>query len=401
MEIVNNKKEQLHRGLFFFSCALLLIYTASSAYLYYMQTIQDIAGIEAGNHLFESDLPYHIKMAVVDNWYYSLTGIFYKLAYMLPGSEYIVAIGLASVTGLSVYVTYQIMKLLSEGLSDGLAMFLAMCLNFMMAAHWDFGHTQWYIGYETGNLWHNSTYLVMRLFALLCIKYYVRLYQSYRIKLSLKDAILYSVLLMLSTAAKPSFVVVFLPGMAILLLIDLFQGVKFKQVFFFAFTVIPSLLIVVWQEMILFGEETESGIAIDPWYTLSLHANHPKVTLVLSIAFPLVVLFFSIKELFKNRMYLISWIMWGLGFLQMLLLTETGERANAGNFIWGYAIAIFVLNTTSLLVFIKQIQMKNAFLTIRWIRRTYYFVGILVFAYQTYCGVLFYIWMVQGNTYWI
>jgi hypothetical protein len=401
MKVTNRNKEEFHKGLFIFSIALLVLYTASSAYLYYMQAIQDIAGIEAGNRLFESDLPYHIKMAVVDNWYYSLTGLFYKLVYMLPASEYLVAAGLSVVTGVTVWLTYQIIRELTEKIPNGIVMCISLCLNFMMAAHWDFGHTQWYIGYESGNLWHNSTYLLMRLFALLCIKYYIRLHESYRTKISVRDAVVYSFLLMLSTAAKPSFVVVFLPGMAILLLVDLIQGVAFKKVFFFAITVVPSLLVVLWQNVVLFGDSTESGIVFDPWYTLSLHAKHPKVTLVLSIAFPLIVLFFSLKELLKNRIYLISWIMWGLGFLQMLLLTETGERSNAGNFVWGYAIAIFVVNVTSLLVFIKRIHAKKVFLNTKWIGKIYYVIASLVFLYQTYCGVLFYIWMLQGKTYWI
>ncbi len=376
-------------------------YTVACTYLFYMQAIQKIVDIEAGSHLFESDLPYHIKMAVVDGWYYSLTGFLYKIFDTFPASNYFIAVFLGLIAGGTVYLTYKMLEKIWVSFPKYTLMFFSLALNVMMAAHLDYGHTAWYIGYESGNLWHNSTYLVMRFFALITWIWYVRCNKHYQKKLSFFEGGVYAILLAITTLVKPSFIIVFLPTMAILLIIDLLKGASFKRVFFFALTVIPSLFVMIGQQIILFGESTESGIVVDPWYTLSLHANHPKVTLVLSIAFPLMVLAFSIRRVWTDMWYLGTWIMWGIGFLQILLLTETGTRANDGNFIWGYAIAIFILNIVSMIVFMEQWMKKKTYQGSVLLQRVYFLFAGFLFLYQTICGFRFFLWMLEGKTYWI
>jgi len=401
MQKVTKQRKKVNTAINCIAFFALGSYTIACIYLFYMQAIQKIVDIEAGSHLFESDLPYHIKMAVIDGWYYSLTGLLYKLFYILPGSTYLVALFLGLIAGFTVYLTYRILNKIWITFPKYVAIFFAIALNVMMAAHLDFGHTAWYIGYESGNLWHNSTYLVMRLFACLTIIWYLRCKGKYAKKLPLFDGIIYSFLLILTTSVKPSFILVFLPTMAILLLIDLIKGVSFKRIALFAITVLPSLALLLIQQVILFRGTSESGITIDPWYTLSLHANHPKVTLILSIAFPLLVLVFSVRKLWKDSLYLGTWIMWGIGFLQILLITETGARSNDGNFIWGYAFCIFVLNIFSLLVYIGQLKKKEDCLGPNWLQKIYFFVAGFLFLYQTFCGIQFFIWMLQGKSYWI
>lgn len=405
MKMLNKKTDafsKLHTLVIFLAWLLCIIFTFAAGYLYYFQSIQQIPLIEAGSHYFESDLPYHIWMVVVDNWFYSVTGLFYKVFFMLPFSEIIVAIFLALLTGATVLVTYKMLQeQLKREISKGALLLLSLALNFVMAAHMDFAHTQWYIGYESGNLWHNSTYIVMRFFGLITLFFYFRIEKTYREKASIKEMLLFTLFLSLTTATKPSFAFVMLPVMAFFLLLDLIHKVPFKKVFVFALTVLPSLIIIVLQNTILFGDNTGNKIAFDPWYTLSLHAAHPKVTLVLSIAFPLFVVFFSIKELWTNKRYVFAWIMWGIGFLQILLLTETGERARDGNFLWGYAFCIFLVFIESSIVFVRQLcrKMKNGKLA--WLHRIYLVLGSILFVYQLVCGVRFFLWMLQGITYWI
>lgn len=401
MQSDGKQGKNLNNILNYISFFALASYTIACIYLFYMQAMQKIVDIEAGSHLYESDLPYHIKMAVFDGWYYSVTGIIYKICYILPKSEFLVAIILGIVAGLTVFITYWMLKKLWNKSPKYLPMLAALALNLMMAAHLDFAHTQWYIGYESGNLWHNSTYLLMRLIALITLIWYMRCKKQYKEKLTLFEGILYAFLLTLTTAVKPSFILVFLPTMAILLLVDLINGVDFKKIFLFSLTVIPSLLLMLLQKTILFSDSIETGIAIDPWYTLSLHARHPKVTLLLSIAFPLLVLFFSIRKLFKNSFYLGAWIMWGIGFLQILFITETGARSNDGNFIWGYAFAIFTLNMISLIIYIGQLFKKEYCFGPKWLQKTYYVSAGFLFVYQTICGIRFFLWMLEGKTYWI
>ena len=79
--------------------------------------------------------------------------------------------------------------------------------------------------------------------------------------------------------------------------------VFFNQIFFFVCAVLPACGVILWQNAVLFGEETGQGFAINPWFTFSLHANRPKVAVLCSIAFPLAVAVCSLKEIFKDEKY--------------------------------------------------------------------------------------------------
>ena len=209
--------------------------------------------------------------------------------------------------------------------------------------------------------------------------------------------LLFAVVLVITTGVKPSFLTVFAPAMALKLLWDLFHKVSFKQIFLFGCAVLPACGVVLWQNMVLFGEDTGQGFALKPWFTFSLHADRPKLAVLCSIAFPLVILVFSLKELYKDKNYFFAWLMTGIGFLEAALLAETGSRANDGNFVWGYSFAIFYLFVIS---FVKWLQLwqKGRQNTISKILFT---VGMLVLLYQTYCGVYFYLRLLGGETYFM
>ncbi len=397
----NNKKSKINFIGNLFSLALTICYTFACGYMYFMQASQKIIDIEAGNLLFESDLPYHIKMAVVDDWYYSLTGLLYKFFYLLPASEVFVAGFLALITGATVYLTFRLLKLALTEMPKYIQMLLALALNFMMAAHVDFIHPQLYIGYQSGNLWHNSTYLVMRFLGVLTILLYMQLKDSYRTQLKWKDWLVFTVLLTLSTATKPNFVMVFLPVMAIYLVRDLVRKTPFSRVFLFALSVVPSFALMLIQSFVLFLDTDDSRVVIDPWYALGLRSENAKFAMVLSVAFPIVVLIFSIRNTLKNDVFLGAWIMFLFGWIEVVLFAETGARAAGGNFLWGYAFSIFVVNVTSVILLIKQMKgsIKQPFP--RWVKNIYFLIACLLFGYQTYMGVLFFWNVVQGTSYWL
>ena len=87
-----------------FLVILNLIYGGLLVYLHYNQIF-----FEKGKP-FESDLPLHINMAVVDNWYYSFTAFVYVFFYKLPYSNMLVAVFLAVCEVLTVYGTYLLLN---------------------------------------------------------------------------------------------------------------------------------------------------------------------------------------------------------------------------------------------------------------------------------------------------
>ena len=412
--------------------ALTAVYGIACLYLYYMQSVQPL---DYNNRYFQSDLPYHISMIVEDGWYYSFTAYAYQALYFLCGKTTVgIALFLAAVTTASLMMTELLLRRLAgmQGRSWA-TMAGALVLNLVMPFYLKWAGSYRYVSYQSGNLWHNSTYLCMRLLALAALLYYQGLEEDYRNKITIKQWLVFALLLLVCTGVKPSFLTVFAPVLALKLLWDLCHGVRFKQVFLLGAAVLPACGVVLWQNMVLFGEDTGNGMTFDPWYTFSLHADRPKLAVLCSLAFPLVVLGASllamtrqqwrqlgtvredvwpggVYQLRLNRIYLFSWLMALVGFAEALCLVETGGRSRDGNFLWGYLFAIFWLYVVSLIKWLSLRNMDIVLLTTeenRWqhirlvlIKAAYILAG-LVLLYQLWCGVYFFIRLLGGETYFM
>ena len=394
----------------------ILLYGISMVYLFYKQT-QWVDG-----SVYESDLPAHIKMIVEDGWYYSLTAFVYQALYQLPFGNLAISLFLSLCSVASIYLTYLILLKLNGMCKLGLGiigtrsskvtehlvadktlvfrswfLLAAWALNLVMGCYVKGMADGRYIGMESASIWHNSTYIVMKAAALACILYYLYLEPVYQNELNGKKWGTFAVLLMICTGIKPSFLMVFAPMMALFLLADLLQGTPFKKVFCFGLTVIPSLLVILFQNAILFGADTGNGWELRPGYALGLHSGHPVIAAALSILFPLMVLVFHLRDLKKDRWYLGAWLMAGFGFLELFLFCETGGRASDGNFMWGYSFAILTIFAVSILKWWQDAISSGK----NMLRRTYVVAAGIVFLYHLYCGIYFYLNLVQGVSYWM
>lgn len=395
---------------------LLGVYGVLCLYLFYMQSIQPL---EYNNRYFQSDLPYHISMIIDDGWYYSFTAYAYQVLYLLFGkSTFGIALFLAVMAVLSIVLTEKLLQVLTkqQGMSAVTAAG-ALGLHFVMPFFLKMAGQYRYVSYQSGNIWHNSTYQCMKVFGLAAILCYLKIEKEYQEKILLKDWLLFAGILIICTGIKPSFLTVFAPAMALKLLWDLFHKVSFKQIFLFGCAVLPACGVVLWQNAVLFGEDTGQGFSIQPWFTFSLHADRPKLAVLCSIAFPLAVLVCSVKELVKDKNYCFGWLMTGIGFLEALLLAETGSRSNDGNFLWGYCFAIFYI---FLLSFVKWLKMGKGIFGSAGIaeskpesmsgsntgaltkgKKLAFWVCGGVLAYQLYCGIYFFVRLLGGTTYFM
>ena len=380
---------------------LLSIYGVACLYLFYMQSIQPL---DYDNRYFQSDLPYHISMIIDDGWYYSFTAYVYQLLYIFFGKTTIgIAVFLAVMAVLGIILTDKLLRILTEQKEITMwSMVSVFALNMVMPFFWRMAGVYRYVSYQSGNIWHNSTYQCMKVLALAAMICYLELEKEYREHISLKQWIAFAGLLVICTGIKPSFLTVFAPAMALKLLWDLFHKVPFKQIFIFGCAVLPACGVVLWQNAVLFGEETGQGFSLQPWFTFSLHADRPKLAVLCSIAFPLIVAACSLMELLKDKKYFFGWLMTGIGFLEALLLAETGSRSRDGNFLWGYCFVIFYIFVLS---FVKWLEMGKRAKGHTKLKRMLYkaaFWGCgVVFAYQLYCGVVFFIRLMMGETYFM
>ncbi|MBR4060620.1 MAG: hypothetical protein IKK03_12360 [Lachnospiraceae bacterium] len=384
------KKDSLRRIMHI----VVILYGLACLWLFYHQSVADLS-VE-GAIPYQSDLPLHISMIVEDGWYYSFTAYAYKVLHVLAGGTTVgIALMLAVISVATIYVTERAICYLSEEKEMGWkTLLLALCTNLVMPIYVEYAGVYRYVSYQVPNIWHNSTYICMKLFALMTFLYYFKLEKKYCDGITVKEWLVFAILNVITTGIKPSFLLAFSPIMGIFLLVDLFKRMSFKRILIFGSALLPSGAVVLWQNAVLFGSDTGNGMTINPWYTFSLHADRPKLAVLLSVAFCGVVILMTLKNVFKDKKYLFTILMVVLGFLEALCLVESGKRSVDGNFLWGYSFCLFVL---------------FLYTTIQWLRyprktmvqKAIYAGMTLVYGAHLYCGVLFFVRLVCGESYWM
>ena len=375
--------------------------------------------------LYESDLFAHISMAL-DGWGYSIMAIVFRLLSNLPtfGFYFSIAAILAAFEAFTIALTFIFLR--QNDIEKKVALIASFVSGFVMPMCVKAIQPYRYIGYQSPSIWHNSTYIVMKFFALLCVILYLAISAKYKDEMKASKVIAFALLLALTTAVKTNFTLIFAPAALVFLIIDMILKVPFKRIFLCALTVIPSIAVILFQNIVLFGESSGNGIVIDPLYSVYLRAEKPYFTMVLSAAFPVAVLLFNfipvIKDTLsdlkerngklKHRAFLFSWCMWFVGVSELLLLREVGNRALDDNFAWGYDFCLFLLFVVSIIYFVNNVKTlfemikenkkgeKGKTATIV-ISSMYLSVTLLMLIYHTFCGVYFFVRLSQGVSYFM
>ena len=341
----------------------LTVYAGVLMYLYYHQ----MSAVLTGSTRFESDSAVHYTMAVRDGYYHSLAAFVYLLLSWISQPDVtmvLVAILLTALTVGAIPLTARLVKEIlarsGESLEEYLVWVIAFAGNILMAFYVKAVNRAHYIGYQCPNMWHNSTYIFMRFFAILTLIAFLKVYDDYKNGVPMKEWVIFTLLLTVTTGFKASFLTVFAPVLAIVLLRDLCRKTKFVNVFVMALSVVPPMAVMVLQSIVMSGAGGSNGYAIKPFAALSMRGDHPKAALILSILFPLVLFLAHVKDFYKDRFYLWSLVMWAVGFLEAFLFIETGERSLDSNFLWGYSIALFFLFVSSMVRLFKDFCNRQA-----------------------------------------
>ena len=372
---------------------LTAVYGLACLWLYYRQSVADLSG--SGPLPYQSDLPLHISMVVQDGWYYSFTAYAYKALYVLfGGGTFGIALLLAAASTATVYATEGLVCFLGDKRKKTWGtLLLALSLNLVMPVYVSSVGGLRYVSYQSANIWHNSTYICMRLAALVTLICYFRLEKRYREGLTWKEWTVFALLNIICTGIKPSFLLAFSPVMGIALLVDLIRRVPLRRILAFGSALLPSGLVILWQNSVLFGESTGNGISFRPWYTFSLHAAVPKAAVVCSVLFCGLTILATWKRAVREKTYGFVIGMTALGFLEALCLAESGTRSVDGNFLWGYSFCLSVLFT---ICAVKWLEMGGE----KWKRLVKAALG-LVYAWHLYCGIYFFVRLVGGASFWM
>lgn len=391
-------KQKIELAIYYGIQLIILIYGIFCIFLYFQQAIY------TGGEMYASDLAAHIDMATNQNYIYSVTGVIIWLFFSLPYSYELTAIFLSIVTVATIVATYillqELLKKYAIKCSRNIIWIIALACNFFMPFFVKNINPTRYLGYQSPSIWHNSTYLCMKLVACITLIIFLRLIDTYYISFKKKDWSIFSGMLLLSCLVKPSFLTIFAPAMAIFMLFELIRKVEFKRIVVMGLTLLPSVIILFIQSLILFDPDTNQSIFIKFGVTLRLFSERPVETLVLSCAFPLLVLTCTIIEKrFFDKYYLLAWAMWGIGLIQVVFLNESGERFAHGNFLWGYYFGIFFLVILSCIKLIEIYFKPKGIFKNSFLKKVMMTINMFVFSYQVWCGIYFFKELIKGRNF--
>ena len=287
-----------------------------------------------------SDMPAHIRLALGHNDYSLASLIVRGLWGLLGESRGQTALSLILTANqlLGVFTVWLLLRRMFPASEKSFVLLAALLAH--LCGPWIFpGQTQMYLGVYNGNLYHNMTLLFSRTPIPLVLLCFFRLWDAREEKLPPRDWLGLCLWLLLSTLFKPSFLGAFAPAVFVMLVWDFVRTRcrGFRNEFLIGLAVVPSLAALWWSSSVLYAEDfagTQSGMALRA-LTLPLLGSLLAMYLR-SLLLPLWSHFTQgVKESSQRGHLRIVWGVLGTAILEALTLTETGFRANDGNFEWG------------------------------------------------------------------
>lgn len=199
-----------------------------------------------------------------------------------------------------------------------------------------------YLGYITGNVYHNPTFILLRPLAILVFILGIR--QLYA-RPNWKNILIGAVLVALATQAKPSFTITFLPAIAIFGLINIKHIRTLNWWYLVGALAIPAGIILAEQFLMTYLGPQSDSIVFAPFAAILQYVpNIGSVILfiLLSITFPLAATIVFWQKFRHNKVILMAWLNFGVALSFALLLSEVVQK-HALNFWWGAMVALFIL----------------------------------------------------------
>ena len=108
---------------------------------------------------------------------------------------------------------------------------------------------------------------------------------------------------------------------------------------------IPSLIVMILQFVAAFygGNSESGGITIAPFVVAGARTPSIPISMLLLLAFPLLMLVISAVKKSLSWEDALAWLMLFWGLIWRLFLAEKGERTYHGNFSWGYMLAVYLV----------------------------------------------------------
>lgn len=200
----------------------------------------------------------------------------------------------------------------------------------------------YYLGGYLPNPLHNPTYIAVRPVAFFTMVLYGQILSNHQT--APIEYVKASILLLVSAFFKPTFYQVFLPAIVVFCVVFFLMkrnSRTFRECLYIAFTCIPVSIVALLQ-IILLPSEEGGGIGHHFLYVWKNYTNNWILSLLVSIAFPLMV--FSICTVQRELTILdtLSLCVFASATIQYMFFFVKAEPF-AGDFSWGLDLALFFL----------------------------------------------------------
>ena len=211
-----------------------------------------------------------------------------------------------------------------------------------------------YFGYITPTVFHNATMATLKPFALMLFLVTLNTFEKPEKDKNIPVIFFACILLLLSTFSKPSFTVILLPAISILVFTSLLHKKPLNWSVLIFGIVIPAISILAFQYYLTYTGPKESGLEFRPFAVMLHHSGYLAFKFILSIAFPLSVFLLYNKDALHDTMLKLAWLIAIFGFVLTYFMAESGSRFAHGNFGWSGQIGVFILFYASVMFLIKS-----------------------------------------------
>jgi hypothetical protein len=241
---------------------------------------------------------------------------------------------------------------------------------------------KFYFGYSGFALYHNPTLILLRPLAVLMWLFILK-YSFSKINTGM-GIFLGIIVVILSTLAKPSYIICILPAIGLVVLWRKIRGQSINWWFILFGLFVPAIIVLLWQYTLAFMGSRDASVILAPFKVISWMSHKFVIKYLLSIIFPLSVSLIYLKRVIHDRAMVIAWVIFGIGSFYGYFLAEGGSSIYSGNFLWSTQITLFILFFQSIIFFLSHKSIGKNNLSARIILWT-------VFGAQVVCGIIYYV----------
>ncbi len=281
-----------------------------------------------------------------------------------------------------VYIVQNVYTFLAGKERNTIYTFLFLSIIFVIGPAYIPSFSKYIItGTGSPNIWHNITLFAVKPFALLALFFTV-------LGLEKQKFSCYAVgfvSLLVSIFAKPSFVIAFLPALALFILVKKIYS-KENLVYFMILSLM-SVGVLGYQFTHTYGGEGNGAIIIDVLGVWSRYTPNVLVSIILALMFPLVYFVTNIKHVLRNNYIILTWFITFISIVYAAVFAESGPRYNHGNFFWSYMISLSLLYVFTIADYFKYYGSINRVVKI----------GLnLILVWQVLVGLYCFVRVMQG-----